>query len=312
MKLATQRNNAFITALVLSFLGIVFPAHLQSQAAKPAQPPTAPALQRNYLDGEKLAYKMTGVNQGHQRTIRYEARAEGLVKKAASGAFFEEFAWPELRLNGQPFALSPASLEFREPLSLASGYTLTVPDLSKVQPILIGPITDLLAFYADTQLAMGQKSLVRAGDHVYVKNGVPSSWADGTYVIFGQDSIDFDVTLQSIDQKAGIATVIVRHVPPAQSQIKFPAAWMQNPVNDTANNWVEVEKRQDGKLAAQVGKETFEANIKIALATGRIISATMDNPVEVMERDCSDAALSDCGAPARFSIRRQITLDAQP
>jgi hypothetical protein len=312
MKLVTQRNNPFITALLLSFLGIVFPVHLQSQTAKPEQSPTASELQRHYQEGEKIAYKMTGVNQGRQRTIRYEARAEGLVKKAPSSAFFEEFAWPELRLNGQPFLLSPDSLAFREPLCLTSGYTLTVPDLSKVQPILIGPITDLLAFYADTQLAMGQKGLARAGDHVYVKNGVPSSWADGTYIVLGQDSIDFDITLQSIDQKTNIATMIVRHVPPAQTQIKFPADWMQNSVSDTANNWVEVEKRQDGKFAAQVGKETFEANIKIALATGRVISATMDNPVVVMERDCNDAALSDCGEPARFSIRRQITLEAQP
>jgi hypothetical protein len=38
----------------------------------------------------------------------------------------------------------------------------------------------------------------------------------------------------------------------------------------------------------------------------------MDNPVEVLERTCNDAALSDCGSPVRYGIRRQITLDAQP
>jgi len=87
---------------------------------------------------------------------------------------------------------------------------------------------------------------------------------------------------------------------------------MREPVGASQNNWAEVEKGQDGKFAAQVGRETFEANIKIALATGRIVSATMDNPVEVLERTCNDAALSDCGAPVRYGIRRQITLEAQP
>jgi hypothetical protein len=278
-------------------------------AQTPAPTPHA-ALERHYQEGEKLAYKMTGINQGHQRTIRYEARAEGVVKKSAAGAFYEEYGWSALQVNGQPFSLSPASVDFREPLSLAADYPFAVPDLSKVQPILIGPITDLLTFYADGMLTFQQKSLAHAGDHVYVKNGTPNSWADGFYTIFGQDAIDFDITLQSIDPAAKVATVIVRHVPPAQQQIKWPAAWMQAPVSDTANNWAEVEKGQDGKFSAEVGKETFEADLKISLETGRILSATMDNPVDVLERDCDDAALTVCGTPTRYKIRRQIALDA--
>jgi hypothetical protein len=300
-------------ALLLFCLGISSPEHLLAQSPQPAAAPASqPALERHYREGETVAYKMTGVNQGHQGTIRYEARAEGVVKKAASGIFFEEFAWKDLHLNGAEFDLSPASRELRESVSLDSKFPFTIPDLSKVQPILIGPITDLLAFYADTMLSMSQKELVHAGDHVYVKNGTPNSWADGSYVIFGQDSIDFDITLLSIDPSAQIATLVVRHLPPAQSQIKFPAAWMQEPVGQSLNNWAEVQKGQDGKFAAQVGRETFEAHIKIALASGRIVSATMDNPVEVLERTCNDAALTDCGSPARYGIRRQITLDAQP
>jgi hypothetical protein len=62
---------------------------------------------------------------------------------------------------------------------------------------------------------------------------------------------------------------------------------------------------------AGVGQETLDVEIKVALATGRILSATMDNPVEVMERACNDAALTDCGNPQRYSIRRQITLRSE-
>ena len=276
------------------------------------QAPQPVTLARHYQPAETIAYQMRGVNQGHQRTVRYQARVDGLVKKDGSGNFFEEFAWSNLQVNGEPFILSPASQQFRESLSLAPGYTLSVPDLSKVQPILIGPITDLLAFYADVQLAMHQQNLTHAGDHVLVKHGAPNSWADGTYVILGQDSIDFDITLESIDETAQTASVIVRHVPPAQMQIKFPAPWMLAPVGSSPNNWIEVEKNSAGKFAAQVGMETFLANIKLSLATGRILSASMDNPVEVLQRDCDDAVLTFCSAPLRYSIKREISLEAIP
>jgi hypothetical protein len=314
MRLSSARTRyALLSAIVLFSFSISVPTVLLAQSPKPAQPAAAPTptLVRHYQEGETIAYKMTGVNQGHQGTIRYEAHAEGVVKKAASGMFVEEFAWKDLHVNGQPFVLSPASQELRESLSLTPGYPFTIPDLSKPQPILIGPITDLLTFYADAMLTMQQKDLVHAGDHVYVKNGTPNSWADGFRVIFGQDTIDFDITLQSVDQAAKIATVVVRHVPPAESQIKMPASWMLTPVGASQNNWVEVEKGQDGKFTAAVGRETFEANLKISPETGRIVSATMDNPVDVLERDCEDAALTVCGAPVRYSIRRQITLDAE-
>ena len=34
----------------------------------------------------------------------------------------------------------------------------------------------------------------------------------------------------------------------------------------------------------------------------------IDNPVEVLERNCSDLTLTVCGAPARYQILRQIEI----
>jgi hypothetical protein len=253
---------------------------------------------------------MHGINAGHERTIEYDAQAEGAVKKNETGEMVEEFAWTKLEMNGKPFELSPASREFRQDLSVAPDYKVSLPNLGKVQPILIGPITDLMTFYVDVQLAMRQAGLTGAGTHAYVKYGTPSSWADGTYVVLGQSSIDFDVTLQSIDPASKVATLVVRHVPPAEQKITIPAAWMKERVGDSENNWVGVQKGADGKWAASVGHETFEAVIKLALPTGRILSATMDNPVDVMERNCDDKELTVCGAPMHYRIRRQITVEA--
>jgi len=314
-------RNVGIPALVFFSLSFAHPLPLLPQTAAPAHPAasplpkpiiTQPTLVRRYQEGEKIAYKMTGINQSRSQTVEYEARAEGAVRKDPSGTFVEDLAWTDLLWNDEQIRLLPASRAFREPLSLAQGFKLSIPDLGKVQTRLIGPITDLLTFYADVKMAMNQKGLVRAGDQAYVKYGAGGSWADGTQVVLGQDAIDFDITLQSIDRATQIATLVVRHVPPAQPQIKLPAAWMVNPAGGAANNWVQVEKSSDGKYVAGVGWETFDVQIKISLATGRIVSATMDNPIDVLERDCDDAALAVCRPPDRYRIRRQISLEAVP
>ena len=302
--------------LLLFFVCLLSHEHLFAQALKAKSvPPSAapqPALARHYQEGEKIAYTISCINHARAQTTEYEARAEGVVNKDPAGIFVEDLAWTDLQVNDGQVRLSQASRAFREPLSLAPGAKLAVPDLGRVQAALIGPITDLLTFYADAKIAMNQKGLVRAGDHAYVSFGAPNSWADGTRVVIGEDAIDFNVTLQSIDPATQVAIVVVRHLPPQHPQIKLPARWMSTPVSESQNNWVQVEKKSDGTYVAGVGKETFDVELKIALATGRILSATMDNPVDVMERACTDAALTACGSPERYRILREITLTADP
>lgn len=290
--------------LVLCLFAI---ASLSAQSARPVNSVPQSLLARHYQDGEKIAYTISSLNESRGKSNEYEARAVGVVGKDPSGVYAETFAWTDLQLNDAQVRLSPGSLAFREPLSLAPGSRLAISSLNRVQPGLIEPITDLLTFYADVKIAMNQK-LARAGDHAYVKFSTPSSWADGTKIMLGEDSIDFDVTLRSIDPATQTATLLVRHVPPAQPQIKLPAAWMADRAGTLPNNWVQVEKAADGKFTAGVGQETFNVEIKLSLGTGRILSATMDNPIQVIERVCSDAALANCGSPERYTIHRGITL----
>jgi hypothetical protein len=270
-------------------------------------------LTRHYVEGEKLSYHMKASNQDRHGTLRYEIQADGVVKKTADGRFIEEFGWSNLVVNDKPTPLSDGSAAFRQSLSLEPGYTLTVPNLSQVDPILIGPITDLLTFYADMTVAVGQGNLTHTGDHFYFKHGTPNSWADGNYALIGEDSIDFDVILTDVNLSDKTATVKVRHVPPAQPEVKLPVAWMRVPVADTPNNWVEVTKNfasksTGDKYAASVGKETFDVEIKVSLENGRIISGSLDNPLEVLERGCAEETLATCGDPIGYKIRRQIEI----
>jgi hypothetical protein len=209
-------------------------------------------------------------------------------------------------LNGKPVSLAPPVAAFRQVLSLEPHYPMGVPDLSQVI-VIVGPITDLLTIYADMSIK-NQGKLEKSGDHFYFKHGTPASWADGSYAVLGEDSIDFEVTLADLNPKEKQATLLIRHVPPKQPQIKIPADWMHEAVADTPNNWVEVTRRSAGKYFAEVGKETFDVQIKVSLQDGKILWAAIDNPVEVKARECTDAALMNCGEPMRYQILRKIEL----
>jgi len=298
-------QKLFVIALFAPSIPRVFVAQTPSQATSQA---TSVAFQRRYQDGERVGYHMKATNKGRYQTTAYQADVNCVVKKDEGGAFFEECAWSNLVVNGNSVTLSPVAQDFRQRLSLDPAANPSVPDLSDVIP-LIGPITDSLTFYSDLWLANKLNQLHRVGDHFYFPHGTPNSWADGNYVLLGQDAIDFDFTLADTTAD-GISTIVVRHLPPANPQIKLSAEWMKVPASDAPNNWVEVEKSGD-KFSAEVGKETFDVRLKVT-KNGKLLSATMENPVEVLARDCTDAELRRCGDSVRYQIKRQIELVSVP
>ncbi|WP_263357028.1 hypothetical protein [Acidicapsa ligni] len=262
-------------------------------------------LHRQYRDGERLVYHMKGVNE----TWHYEIDAEGVVKKDNAGRFFEEYQWIHMTSAGQPTSIALSSADFRQKLTLDPEQNPSAPDLTKLDPKMIGPVTDMLTFYTDLWLASKVGVLKKAGDHFYFKNPMPpSSWADGTRVIVGEDAIDFDMTLKSVDAIGGTATVEVKHVPPHDPAVPLKAAWMQEPVSAGVNNWVQIAKNAHGKYEAGVGIETFTVDMTVSLKDGHIVRATMENPVTTIERACEDEALTKCGVSTRHYILRKIEI----
>jgi len=271
-----------------------------------AQAPVAPQnpLRRQYVEGQALKYHMTGINENWH----YAIDAVGVVKKDAGGVFYEEYQWVNMVSDGHPVVLTGAA-DYRQRLTLDPNRNPSAPDLGKVDPKMIGPITDLMTFYVDLWLPNKLGVVKKAGDHFLFRNPMPvSSWADGTRVLIGEDAIDFDMTLKSVDAAAGTATLVVKHVAPEKAAVKLPAAWMQVPVGDAQNNWVAVQKEQNGTYTASVGEETFTVEMKVSLADGKILSATMDNPVKTIERVCQDEALSKCGEAKPHEILRKIEI----
>jgi hypothetical protein len=259
-------------------------------------------LTRRYVDGNRLQYLMKGQDEG----TSYEVRLTATTTKNAEGRFVEEFAWSNLIMGGAERPLSLTAQQFRLAVTLEGGMPFALPDLSRAQG-LVGPVTDLMTFYADLFVAMHQGMLRRSGDHFIFHNPVTASWADGRVVVIGEDAVDFDITLKEVDTRNGVAVLLIKHIPPAEPKIRLVADWMRTPVADTPNNWVMVTKTPNGYVAS-VGKETFDVELRLAIADGKIISAMLDNPVTRLTRDCSDAALTQCGDPRRNPVLRRIEM----
>jgi hypothetical protein len=271
----------------------------------PAQPP--PLLSRRYEDGAKVVYQMHGENDGST----YEIRLHSVVKQGADGRFVEEYSWSDGVSNGEPRPLAAASEGFRATVILEKGRApFVLPDLSQT-PDLVGPVLDLMTFYADLVLAMNAGELRDVGDRFLVPSPGVASWADGTRVLLGEDAVDFDLTLTAIDRSAGIATLHIKHVPPSEPKIRVPADWMRAPVRGAPNNWVQVRKSGDTYVAS-VGQETFDVLLRIRLSDGVMLSASMENPVITVERQCRDAGLRQCDEPHPGRIFRRIEMFLQP
>jgi hypothetical protein len=265
-------------------------------------------LERRYALGETLRYAMTGAHENPARTTRYTAECEGVVRQREDGAFYEETRWTRLEVDGAAVELDEASAAFRQHVSLDPRFEMPVPDVSAVSPRLIGPIFDLMTFYVDAHPSLREGRLAAAGDRAFVAHGSPNSWADGQFVVIGEDCIDFDLTLVEVGEAS--ARLRVRHVPPGASSVRLPAIWMLEPVGDAPNNWVQVTRDGSGGFQASVGAESFDVDLSIARPSGRIERATMDNPVDLVTRSCKDETLGDCGDRVRSRIRRLIELRA--
>lgn len=267
-------------------------------------PPAESILTRRYQDGERLHYLMKGTNNDRP----FEVRITGVVKRDADGRFVDEFAFSDLSWGGAPQPLTDASRDFRQAVTLTGGTPFTMPDLSRIQPGLIGPVTDLLTFYSDLFLASHAGKVREPGDRFVFPSPSINSWADGNYVVIGDGEIDFHITLTRVDKAAGTATVLVKHVPPKAPKIKLPAEWMRTPVADTPNNWIQVRRKGTAYTAA-AGKETFDVELTVSLTGGEILSARQDNVVNALARDCTSSGLTDCSEPRPYRTVRRIELD---
>jgi len=281
------------------------PAHGQES-------PKPNPLTRKYQEDERVAYDIRATHRGRLAESEYRASVRGLVRRDPAGAFSEELAWTDLQVDGQAVPLPEEAGRFRQRVSLDPRAVLRAPRLGEVHPALAGPVYDLVNFYGDLKLAARTPGLSKPGDKVRIPHNRANSWADGRNVLVGEDALDFEVTLEALDTEKGTVTATVRHVAPENPAINLVADWMKEPVGAGANNWTQLGRLPSGKYMAAVGAETIEVRLVVDAATGRLLSGTLTNPVEIVERECEDVDAKRCGEPARHRMLRRIELKTVP
>lgn len=273
----------------------------------PGAPSSAGLLARRYVDGDTLRYKIAASHAGPNGIKRYAAIAESVVGRDSANHSVEAVNWTSLTLNDSTVALAVRTSRALQQVSLDTAVMPAIPKLQSADPGLVGPMLDLMTFYVDLQLAAKQQNLTGAGDRRYVPVNVPASWSDGKRVLVGEDAVDFDIMIEKINRSTGEAVVRVRHVPPPSPSIHVRARWMTDSSGLPHRNWMEVTKVRD-RYVASIGAESFDVSLVVNLTDGRILSATMFNPIDIVERTCGDVVLEQCGPERRYRIVRTVDM----
>jgi hypothetical protein len=303
--------HRWILAAAVVALAAQAQAQVEAQAQDVAPPPSPFA--RKYVEDERIEFDVRGVQHGRGPGGEYKARVRGFVRHDASGSWYEELAWSDLVVNGNPVSLSPDAQRFRQRLSLDPRAILPPPGPSTVPADLAIPVFDLFNLYGNLVLVARTTGLAKAGDHVRIAHNRANSWADGRNVLVGEDAFDFDITVDSVDAASRTAVISVRHVSPDAPAINLVADWMRSPVSPpAANNWTQLGRYPPGKYTAAVGLETIEMKLVVDTRGGRLVSGQMANPVEVTERECSDAEAKTCGEPVRQHLTRRVEITPPP
>lgn len=269
---------------------------------------TAAVPKRAYVAGEQLTYEIETANyRDGSRSQLVKARARHTVHVTCEAPEracvpYESVEWFSLTVNGDVIPLPKQRWQL---LSLSAKFELAIPDLGGVGK-LVGPMTDALTFYVDAS-RFSHAGLEAPGDTRFHAHGQVNSWAAFSDVLLvGEDCVDFRQTLDIVNPE--VVQLSIEHLPPKKPcGLELASAWMsKHIIAGTPNNWVQVFKLDHGFLA-QVGHESFTVRVRYDPRDGHIISATMYNPVESLERFCLDADLQDCVAAKRYNETRKVS-----
>lgn len=264
---------------------------------------TAPfTYKRVYTNGQITRYSYTEQDAGS--TARRSATAE-LTTVVVNGVGSEIVRWValqektghDLSAQARGFSAYNLSLDPRSaPLQRVS--TQEVPELE-------GPVDDLLNFFVDLSPGVGVARLHAAGDSYTMAQPVSGDFS-GAAVPLGRDLILLTTTLKRVD--ATQAEFQSSYQPPAGTGLPPYRPWMSAPVCGTApNNFQTVEKQGPGFLALW-GCESFVIDTIVDRLDGRIVSATMVNPLSLQGKFCQDAALTACSPIPDVHIERHVEI----
>ena len=257
--------------------------------------------ERIYTNGQVSRYQYT--EQDADSIARRTATAE-LTTVVRNGIPTERVRWiglqdkagHDLNEQAQAFPAYDLSLDTRAvPMHRVS--TDAVPELE-------GPVDDLLNFLVDLSAGVGVSQLHAPGDTRAMANPVSGDFSGAT-VPLGRDFILLTTTLKSLDKDR--AEFQSSYQPPHGVGLPPYRPWMSEPVCGGPNNFQIVQKQGPGFVALW-GCESFVVDTVVERSDGRMLSASMVNPLSLKGRFCQDAALTACTNIPDVHIERHVEL----
>lgn len=191
-------------------------------------------------------------------------------------------------------------------LSVAGDANLKLPNLTDLDKRLIEPITDIHTFLVAVSPHAGSDRVHNVGDrHAGVKPAI-GQWAQAPALPVGEDCISIEVELRELTAKT--ATYVTTFSPPKEPCLTPAYPAMSKPVAEVPNNFQQIEVKE-GMRDALWGHEGFVVTATVARDTGGILSADMDNVLDLkMRMGCSDEALENCKMELPVKLTRHLSL----
>jgi hypothetical protein len=277
---------------------------------------TAPqTFHRDYAPGESYRYKMVRTYE-ENGAFKREEIAESLHEVPEEGPPRERISFTSLtkRTAEGTEDLSAAIAKFpayETSVSATSNPELSaLPDLKGWDMGVVGPVTDLHTFLIAVSHQVGADKISEPGQTYTTGEAAKASWANGENIPVGEDCIQISITLlESTDDRATYET---RFMPPTEACLTPLKPWMEAPVVEGTPNNFQQQMMMGPMAAAMWGREQFVITSTIRRSDGRILSATMDNPLTLMLKVGCDPNLDSCKHELPMAIHRKLKLELLP
>jgi hypothetical protein len=254
--------------------------------------------QRRYVPDEQYSYllKRTYLQNG-----AWSSTGEALSHHKVSierGVGIENVNWPTYWFKnkkypkGRDLGNDAKSIGAYE-ISLDPNGPLEIPSLNLVPPSMVANVTDLNAFYVAISPQAGIRQLKQVGDH-YDGKSVRGDWGGTPGTPTGEDCVQLRLELTGLSATTANVKTTFLPSPLGCEGFSFKTAWMVPPVSGTtANNFQEVT-HSGKKFDVMWGQEEFTINSVIDRSSGKILSATMENPLHLKLKAGCDQNLENC------------------
>ena len=262
---------------------------------------------RKYVEGETYSYQLT---TKHATNGAWEYDAIGIADHKVlykTGIPSDQVTWSSLRKKdstGDHDLSTDARKVAPYEVSLSPAGKITIPPLTV--PNMIGIITDGITFFVAMSPKAGSVNVKTTGDPEFVsETPTKGNWADGKQFIVGEDCISIHTTMTALEK--GTASYQTAFISPDTQCLVFKKEWMTDALQPGSHNNFQQVLANQGKYDVMWGNEQFTVLSTIERATGKILSSTMHNTLNLKMRQGCDVNWENCSAEVPLTIYRQLS-----